>query len=252
MEIGLPFYKNKINEKSLLQAKELVKNNRFYKNISSIRNMIFLYSPRTFEKFRKIKNRFICKNKPGFSLLIDKCNDKNGILSINGIGAPNHCAILEDFIANGIKNAVIVGTAGGVSENLKIGDTVICTGAYKDEGTSYHYDNINRKSLPDYYLMNSLLEKFPDSISGDSWTTDAPYRETSGEIEYFRSKNVLTVEMEASAHFTVSKYRNISSACYFAISDVFTCDSKWIPGMSEKRIFDSLFKGTEQILEIFS
>jgi len=39
----------------------------------------------------------------------------------------------------------------------------------------------------------------PRSVTGPSWTTDAPFRETAEAIETARAKGILAVEMEAAA-----------------------------------------------------
>ena len=41
-------------------------------------------------------------------------------------------------------------------------------------------------------------------VTGASWTTDAPFRETAEAIEASRSKGVLAVEMEAAALYTLA------------------------------------------------
>ncbi|MCK5686702.1 hypothetical protein KAJ27_21370 [bacterium] len=255
MEIGLPLCSEKIGKKSLMNPVKLVNSSKFFKslrNCSNLKRLIFIYDPKVFEKFRRNKDNFIYKKGFGFSLLIEKSNLTTGILNPHGIGAPNHCSILEDFIAHGITKTVIVGRAGGVSTDLQIGDSIICTGAYKDEGTSFHYENSNRKSLPDYELLQDLIKAFPSCRSGDSWTTDAPYRETAEDVLFYRKKRVLTVEMEASAHFTVSRFRKIAAAAVFIISDIFHIDGdlNWGEDFSGKKVNKALLDGSEKVFRV--
>ena len=50
-------------------------------------------------------------------------------------------------------------------------------------------------------------------VVGSSWTTDAPFRETSEAIESARSKGVLAVEMEAAALYTFAQVAGVRVLC---------------------------------------
>lgn len=252
MEIGLPLCKDKIGKSSLIDPSKLVESSRFFRNLrsfSELKRLLFLYDKGAFDQFRSRKEEFtLCKGY-SFMLLIEKERGESGILWPMGIGAPNHSVLLEDFIAHGINQAVLYGRAGGLNADMETGDVVICTGAYKDEGTSFHYDCSNRKALPAYELLDAMMNLFPGCPSGDSWTIDAPYRETEEDVRFYRKKNVLTVEMEASAHFTVSRYRKVDAAAAFVISDVFNSDQKisWKEDFSGKKVKKALIDGAEKI-----
>jgi uridine phosphorylase len=46
-----------------------------------------------------------------------------------------------------------------------------------------------------------------DYHRGGAWTTDAPYRETPRKVKKYFKEGCLAVEMEASALFSIAKYR---------------------------------------------
>ena len=73
--------------------------------------------------------------------------------------------------------------------------------------------------------------KFHDGIV---WTTDAIYRETQEKLEYYQAKDVLAVDMELSALFTVGRFRNIEIGSILVVSDELST-YKWRPGFREKR-----------------
>src|SRR6185312_10303927 len=50
-------------------------------------------------------------------------------------------------------------------------------------------------------------------VTGTSWTTDAPFRETAEAIEAARSKGVLAVEMEAAALYTFAAAAHVDVLC---------------------------------------
>jgi purine-nucleoside phosphorylase len=50
-------------------------------------------------------------------------------------------------------------------------------------------------------------------LVGSSWTTDAPFRETTEAIEAARARGILAVEMEAAALYTFARARAKSVLC---------------------------------------
>jgi purine-nucleoside phosphorylase len=72
-----------------------------------------------------------------------------------------------------------------------------------------------------------------------SWTTDAPYRETEAEVLYYKSQNIQTVEMEASALFAVAQHHKIPIASAFTISDSLH-DLNWDPHFLHPKVQDGL------------
>lgn len=143
-----------------------------------------------------------------------------GIVKINGIGSPHAAAVLDDLIFLGGEVFINVGCAGGLSKS----GVFLCRRALRDEGTSYHYLPPRDYSYPDkeltHFLGNSLKKQALKFKIGSNWTIDAPYRETMKEIECYRKKGILTVDMEVSALFAVAEFRKVRIAAAFAVSDV--------------------------------
>ena len=71
------------------------------------------------------------------------------------------------------------------------------------------------------------------------------FRETKKELEYYRKKGILTVEMEASALFAVAKARSVRASAAFAISDL-------LVERSSTETYDELklIKGYENLLKV--
>lgn len=155
-----------------------------------------------------------------------RCGDI-GVIGLRGIGAPHASVYLEALIACGAKEFLNVGTCGGL---IRPG-VFICSKAVRDEGTSHHYLPSEKWAFPD----SELTERLGDSLKTNGvefsvapgWTTDAPYRETKTEIANYRAEGIATVDMEASALFTVAKFRGVKIASAFAVSDIL--GEKWDP-----------------------
>lgn len=149
-----------------------------------------------------------------------------------GIGAPAAAFIIEELIAWGVKEFISMGMAGSLTTSLEPGALVLCTGAYRDDGTSHHYAPAGESALPDPGLTDrlrtALLGRGLQFAEGFTWTTDAIYRETPLEVVGYRDLGALVVEMEASALFTIARYRGVPLASCFSVSDTLA-ELEWRP-----------------------
>lgn len=160
-----------------------------------------------------------------------------------GIGAPAAAAMLEELIAFGTRAFVSIGTAGALVPGLRPGDVVLCTGALRDEGVSYHYADAGEPAIPDPALTASLGKALAEAgiahATAKSWTTDGLYRETRGGLKAAVAQGAATVEMEASALFAVARYRGVPLASAFTISDTLA-EPEWQPEFLSKDTGDGL------------
>ena len=106
-------------------------------------------------------------------------------------GAPVAAGRMENLIALGVRRFVSLGSAGGLQPDLDVGDLVVCTGAVRDEGVSYHYLADHVEVSPDPTLTAALSAELHGPIrAGRTWTIDAPYRETVAEVHHYRADGV--------------------------------------------------------------
>jgi len=159
------------------------------------------------------------------------------------VGAPYATMLLETLIAWNVEKIIFFGWCGAISHDVKIGDIIIPTGAIIDEGTSKHYhqgdDAISRPSS--YILKNTkeaLIKTDLTFREGLVWSTDAIYRETCEKVKYYQGRDVLAVEMELSALFTVGKFRNVQIGGILVVSDELSTLT-WSPGFREQRFKES-------------
>jgi uridine phosphorylase len=129
------------------------------------------------------------------------------------VGAVNSAAMLEELIAHGIKRFIVCGGAGVLQKGIQVGHLVVPYAAIRDEGVSYHYIAPSREIECDPAVVESieraLTRRGIPYIRAKTWTTDAPYRETEEKIALRVSEGCVTVEMEASAFFAVSRFRSV-------------------------------------------
>ena len=129
------------------------------------------------------------------------------------IGGPYAVLVAEQLAASGVRVILGLTSAGQVSPGLEIPSLVIPTAAIRDEGTSYHYLPAAQSVDGDAGLTAALQAELGGLglpvVAGPVWTTDAPYRETAGQLERHASAGVLAVEMQAASLFAFGAARGV-------------------------------------------
>ncbi len=150
-------------------------------------------------------------------------NDRVGVAHVSGPGAPHATIVFEELSALGVRRFLLVGLAGSLQPDLRVGEWVLCTKALRDEGTSHHYVGPGVYSRPSAGLTadvrSELRRHRMPFVEGPTWTIDAVYRETRAEVRRYRARGIRTVDMEASAIFSVARCRRRQAAALFVVSD---------------------------------
>jgi uridine phosphorylase len=193
----------------------------------------------------------------GDTYLLDETDRTVALVADFGIGSPVAAVMLEDLVALGCRRVASIGTCGGMDQSLAVGDLVLCSGAIRDEGTSYHYLPDGEPAVPDARLTrqleDELLRRREPYRHGDAWTTDAPYRETAEEVRRHVDAGVPVVEMEAAALFAVGRVREAQVASLLVVSDVLsTLDGSWVPQFHGDVVGDRLELAFEVALAVLS
>lgn len=168
------------------------------------------------------------------------------------VGAPQAVILMEQLIGFGVERILFLGLCGGLQEHTRIGDIVIPTRAYREEGTSFHY--LPPEVVP--AVSENLLSCIEKSASrmglalhkGPLWSTDAIYRETRAKINRYRQMGALGVDMEISAVYSVAQYRGIETAAVLVVSDE-TAAPEWKPGFSSPRFLEANGLACDLILD---
>jgi uridine phosphorylase len=153
------------------------------------------------------------------------------------IGAPYASMLLETLIAWGARMIILLGWCGAISQKVKIGDIILPTSALIDEGTSKHYRSDSWSGPSDKIIAKTrqmLQEDKIDFHEGSVWSTDAFFRETRRQVDDFQKRDILAVEMEISALFTVGRFRQVEVGAVLVVSDELW-SSPWRPGFKDKR-----------------
>ncbi len=153
------------------------------------------------------------------------------------IGAPSVVAFLEEITyAFSIKNIVLYGSAGVLQSDITAGKLIVPNRAFRDEGTSYHYEPSSEfiDVSNCVYVSKILNDLSIDYVQGAIWTTDAFYRETKENFELRKKQGCIAVDMEISAVQAFAKFRELNLFAFVYSADNLD-SSKW-----DKRILGNL------------
>lgn len=138
-----------------------------------------------------------------------------------GIGSPSTAIVLEELLRVGADTFIRVGTSGGISPDLRVGDLVISTGAVRLEGTTKQYVVPEYPAVASYEVVLALIEA-AETLGvrykvGITATTDSFFtgQGRPGHNNYMQSwmrdliinlqySRVLNFEMEAATLFVLS------------------------------------------------
>jgi uridine phosphorylase len=133
------------------------------------------------------------------------------------VGASFAVLVAEELFASGCQLLVSLTSAGQITPAGPPPYFVVIDRALRDEGTSYHYAPPSEFADADPVLVEraaaALAERGAPSVVGASWTTDAPFRETTQAIEAARAKGILAVEMEAAALYAFARAAGVRVLC---------------------------------------
>lgn len=147
-------------------------------------------------------------------------------------GAAAAIMALEEMIAAGGQQFIVLGSASSLHPALSVGSLVVPTEALREEGTSFHYVPAGTAVVPDTALSELLASACTALAApfrrGPMWTTDAPFRDLASKVNAYAMMGILAVDMEAAALFAAAMLRGVHLAMVLAIADVVA--DPWQPG----------------------
>jgi len=145
------------------------------------------------------------------------------------VGAPFAVLVAEQLAASGCELLISVTSAGQISASGSPPHFVLIDRALRDEGTSAHYVAPARWSHLDAAMLTRLDGAFDHLaervLTGASWTTDAPYRETTAAIAAAAAEQITCVEMEAAALYAYAQASGASVVCVAHITNTMAVNS---------------------------
>ena len=132
-----------------------------------------------------------------------------------GIGCPSAAIAIEELNAVGVETVIRCGTTGALQSNIEIGDMVVATAAAKEEGTTKRYESDVYPAAPDYDILSALVDAAEandeDIHVGPIVSDDAFYAESEEYVDDWAAANLLAIEMEAAAVFSLARRKGMQA-----------------------------------------
>jgi uridine phosphorylase len=129
------------------------------------------------------------------------------------IGGPYAVLIAEQLAAAGVEWIIGLTSAGRISPELPPPCLTVATTAIRDEETSLHYLAPGKEVDCPAPIPSLLARELPATgwpvRSGTVWTTDAPNRETTTQLQQWAHYGV-AVEMQAASLFAMGQARGVA------------------------------------------
>ena len=157
----------------------------------------------------------------------DQGSEPFGIIGC-AVGAAFAVLLAEELFVSGCRLLISMTSAGQILAEGPTPYFVVIDRALRDEGTSYHYLPPAEFAEADGALVATAIQALRDvpypTYRGATWTTDAPFRETSAAIEQARSRGILAVEMEAAALYAFAQARRKPVLCLAHVTNRMAVD----------------------------
>ena len=132
-----------------------------------------------------------------------------------GIGCPSAAIAIEELNAVGVETVIRCGTTGALQSSIEIGDIVVATAAAKEEGTTKRYESAVYPATPDYDILSALVDAAEandeDIHVGPIVSDDAFYAESEEYVDDWAAANLLAIEMEAAAVFSLARRKGMQA-----------------------------------------
>ena len=125
------------------------------------------------------------------------------------------------------KHIIYTGAVGALKENIEIGDIIVPTGAVRGEGASKYHAEEWFPAVASFELVRTAAPILEEAFSGLGvkvhygiiYTTDSFAAETREFLERLGEMNIIGIEMETSAIFTIARLQGKRVVAIHVVSD---------------------------------
>ena len=142
-----------------------------------------------------------------------------------GMGVPSAAIYYTELIRFfGCDTLIRIGSCGGLSEKVTLGDVLVATGAGTDSAAIQTItEGMNLAAVADFDLLRSAVEsaerqKVPVSV-GPVYTADLFYGPEDDTIATLQAHGVLGVEMEIAVLYTLAAAEGVRALGLLTVSD---------------------------------
>jgi purine-nucleoside phosphorylase len=153
-------------------------------------------------------------------------NGKKVSVQGTGMGMPSASIYINELIDEfGVKKLIRIGTCGAMQPQVKIRDVVIAMSASNNSNMNRRIfgNNLDYAPTADFELLNAAYNQIKkieaDVHVGGIYTSDAFYGVDPKETEKLVEYNILAVEMETAALYTIAAQKRVQALTLLTVSD---------------------------------
>lgn len=142
-----------------------------------------------------------------------------------GMGVPSIGIYVNELISEyGVKNLFRVGTCGAMQEHVHVRDVILAQAACTDSGMNrHHFQGYDFSPIASFPLLKTAydrgVEKGLKLHVGNVFTSDVFYREDKTAVQKLMDHDVLGVEMETTALYTIAARKGVRALTILTVSD---------------------------------
>jgi purine-nucleoside phosphorylase len=142
-----------------------------------------------------------------------------------GMGMPSASIYITELIREyGCQRLVRVGSCGGISTDVALRSVIVATGACTDSAVNrLRYGGWDYAPAADFGLARAAVDAAEGAgievHAGVVHSSDSFYNPVDTALEIWQKMNVLAVEMEASALYTIAAQERVRALTVLTVSD---------------------------------
>lgn len=144
-----------------------------------------------------------------------------------GMGVPSISIYVNELIQSyDVQKLIRVGTCGAIQKDIHVRDIILAQGSTTDSQMNRMvFSGIDYAPLADFHLLKSAYEIASEKSNrrirvGNVFTSDSFYRDNAQEVNKLLAKyNVLAIEMETTALYTLAAKFNRKALSILTVSD---------------------------------
>ena len=147
-----------------------------------------------------------------------------------GFGCMPMAIAVEELKHLGVEEIVKIGACAAISEDLKPGDEVCCTGAVRGEGVTKEYIDPSYPAYPDMGLLSRFMGKDRPPVyfrSHDCIKHESPYApDGEARMERWAKMGVQVMDSETSALYVIGRILGVKTVSLAVIGENFVTREK--------------------------
>lgn len=142
-----------------------------------------------------------------------------------GMGVPSISIYVHELINSyGVKNLIRVGTCGAYQKDVKVRDVIIAMSASTDSGVNNKFFNgVTYAPTASFKLLkrayDGAMKNNMNVNVGSVFTSDVFYHDDKEMVQRLADHQVLAVEMETSALYTIASRFGVDALSVLTVSD---------------------------------